>query len=128
MYILLSIPSHQYRHFANVLIFTVPSVAPLGLRVSRLQFSELKVHWNPIPQHSVNGRLLGYVVIYEEYPYYWYNRKQVNTSSPDVHMLVMSGLRAAHSYRFCVGGFTRTGTGRLSPYYYVTTGKLNKLR
>ncbi|CAH3185289.1 unnamed protein product, partial [Porites lobata] len=101
---------------------SVPSVAPSGLRVSTLHFSELKVQWNQIPEHSVNGRLLGYVVIYEEYPYYRYNRKRVNTSSPDVHMLVLSGLKAAHSYRFCVAGFTRTGTGPLTPFYYVTTG------
>ena len=123
------VPSHQYRHlyiFFYVFILAVPSVAPSGLRVSTLQFSELKVQWNQIPEHSVNGRLLGYVVIYEEYPYYRYNRKRVNTSSPDVHMLVLSGLKAAHSYRFCVAGFTRTGTGPLTPFYYVTTGKLNK--
>ena len=106
----------------------MPSVAPSGLRVSTLHFSELKVQWNQIPEHNVNGRLLGYVVIYEEYPYYRYNRKRVNTSSPDVHMLVLSGLKAAHSYRFCVAGFTRTGTGPLTPFYYVTTGKLNKSR
>ncbi|XP_073248869.1 uncharacterized protein [Porites lutea] len=98
----------------------VPSVAPSGLRVSRLQFSELKVQWNPIPQHSVNGRLLGYVVIYQEYPY-WYSTQKVNTSSPDVNMLVLSGLKAAHSYRVWVAGFTRAGTGPQSSPYYVTT-------
>ena len=79
MFLLLFVPSHQYCHFANLLIFTVPSIAPSGLRVSRLQFSELKVQWNPIPQHSANGRLLGYVVIYQEYPY-WYSTQNVNTS------------------------------------------------
>ena len=115
-----------YIYIFYVFILAVPSVAPSGLRVSTLHFSELKVQWNQIPEHSVNGRLLGYVVIYEEYPYYRYNRKRVNTSSPDVHMLVLSGLKAAHSYRFCVAGFTRTGTGPLTPFYYVTTGKLNK--
>ena len=93
--------------FVNLLIFLVPSIAPSGLRVSRLQFSELKVQWNPIPQHSVNGRLLGYVVYYQKYPYYWYSTKRVNTSSPDVHMLVLSDLKAAHSYRVWVAGFTR---------------------
>ena len=109
--------------FVNLLIFLVPSIAPSGLRVSRLQFSELKVQWNPIPQHSVNGRLLGYVVYYQEYPYYWYSTKRVNTSSPDVHMLVLSDLKAAHSYRVWVAGFTRAGTGPQSSSYYVTTGK-----
>ena len=125
MHLLLFVPSHQYRHFANLLIFTVPSVAPSGLRVSRLRFSELKVQWNPIPQQSVNGRLLGYVVIYQEYPY-WYSTKNVTTSSPDANMLVLSGLKAAHSYRVWVAGFTRVGTGPQSSSYYVTTGKLNK--
>ena len=125
MYPLFFVPFHQYRHCANVLIFIVPSVAPSGLQVSRLQFSELKVQWNPIPQHSVNGRLLGYVVIYQEYPY-WYSTKKINTSSPDVNMLVLSGLKVAHSYRVRVAGFTRAGTGPQSSSYYVITGKLNK--
>ena len=125
MFLLLFVPSHQHCHFANLLIFIVPSVAPSGLRVSSLQFSELKVQWNPIPQHSVNGRLLGYVVIYQEYPY-WYSTQKVNTGRPDVNMLVLSGLKAAHSYRVWVAGFTRAGTGPQSSPYYVTTGKLNK--
>ena len=125
MFLLLFVRSRQYSHFANLLIFTVPSVAPSGLRVSRLQFSELKVQWNPIPQHNANGRLLGYVVIYQEYPY-WYSTQKVNSSSPDVNMLVLSGLKAARSYRVWVAGFTRAGTGPQSSPYYVTTGKLNK--
>ena len=110
----------------NVLTFPVPSVAPSGLRVSTLHFTELKVQWNPIPQHSVNGRLLGYVVNYEEYPYYRYGTRRVNTSSPDVRMVVLSGLKAAHSYRVWVAGFTRTGTGPQSSKYSVITGKLNR--
>ena len=111
--------------FVNLLIFLVPSIAPSGLQVSRLQFSELKVQWNPIPQHSVNGRLLGYVVYYQEYPYYWHSPKRVNTSSPDVNMLVLSDLKAAHSYRVWVAGFTGAGTGPQSSSYYLTTGKLH---
>ncbi|KAM7428099.1 hypothetical protein ABFA07_020874 [Porites harrisoni] len=103
----------------------VPSIAPSGLRVSRLQFIELKVQWNPIPQHGVNGRLLGYVVYYQEYPYYWYSTKRVNTSSSDVNMLVLSDLKAAHSYRVWVAGFTGAGTGPQSSSYYLTTGKLH---
>ena len=103
----------------------MPSVAPSGLRVSTLQLTELKVQWNPIPQHSVNGRLLGYVVNYQEYPYYWYYERRVNTS-PDVQTLVLSGLKAEHSYKVWVAGFTRTGTGPRSSSYLVTTGKLTK--
>ena len=110
----------------NVLTFPVPSVAPSGLRVSTLHFTELKVQWNPIPQHSVNGRLLGYVVSYEEYPYYRYSTRRVNSSSPDVRMVVLSGLKVAHSYRVWVAGFTSTGTGPQSSKYSVITGKLNR--
>ena len=112
--------------FVAVFIFPVPSVAPSDLRVSTLHFTELKVQWNPIPQHSVNGRLLGYVVNYQEYPYDRYSPRRVNTSSPDVHVLVLSGLKAAHSYRVWVAGFTRTGTGPSSSKYSVITGKLNR--
>ena len=124
--ILLSVPFRQSDiFFYNLSIFSVPSIAPSGLRVSRLQFNEFKIEWNPIPQHSVNGRLLGYVVYYQEYPYYWYSTKRVNTSSPDVNMLVLSDLKAAHSYRVWVAGFTRAGTGPQSSSYYLTTGKLH---
>ena len=127
LYLLFLCTFSQIPPFVNVLIFSVPSVAPSGLRVSTLQFTELKVQWNPIPQHSVNGRLLGYVVEYQEYPYRWYNtRRRVNASGPDVHMLVLSGLKAAHSYRVWVEAFTRLGTGPKSSPHHVTTGKLAK--
>ena len=122
----MSVPFRQSDiFFYNLSIFSVPSTGPSGLRVSRIQFNELKVQWNPIPQHSVNGRLLGYVVYYQEYPYYWYSTKRVNTSRPDVNMLVLSDLKAAHSYRVWVAGFTRAGTGPQSSSYYLTTGKLH---
>ena len=41
-------------------------------------------------------------------------------------MLVLSGLKAAHSYRVWVAGFTRAGTGPQSSKFSVTTGKLNR--
>ena len=41
-------------------------------------------------------------------------------------MVVLSGLKAAHSYRVWVAGFTRTGTGPQSSKYSVITGKLNR--
>ena len=40
-------------------------------------------------------------------------------------MLVLSGLKAAHTYRVWVAGFTSAGTGPQSSKYSVTTGKLN---
>ena len=107
-------------HFLTVL---VPSIAPTNVRVSKLQFSELKVQWDPIPEHSANGRLLGYRVYYQEYSsWYGYGIKTANTSGPYVHMVVLRGLKAGQRYRIWVLAFTSAGVGPQSSSHYITTG------
>ena len=101
----------------------VPSVAPTNVRVSKLQLSELKVQWDPIPQHSANGRLLGYRIYYQEY-WYWYGYgiQTANTSGPYVHMVVLRGLKAGQFYKIWVLAFTSAGIGPRSSSYYIKTG------
>ena len=107
-------------HFLTVL---VPSIAPTNVRVSKLQFSELKVQWDPIPEHSANGRLLGYRVYFQEYSYwYGYVVKTANTSNPYVNMVVLRGLKVGQRYRIWVLAFTSAGVGPQSSSYYVITG------
>ena len=99
----------------------MPSTAPSNVRTSNLHLGELKVQWDPIPHYYANGKLLGYRVYYHVYPYL--NRmKTVNASSPDIHLLVIRGLKAAQRYRVSVAAFTSIGAGPRSPWTYVTTG------
>ena len=102
----------------------MPSIAPSNVRVSNLQLGELKVQWDPIPQQQANGRLVGYRVYYDDYPY-WYGLKTVDTNNT---MLVLRGLKVAHSYRISVAALTRVGSGPQSSRFYITTGtKLKSL-
>jgi len=84
----------------------------------------VKVHWDPLPQQYANGQLLGYRVYFNEYPYYSYLEETVNTSSADVHMVILRNLKAAQRYRIRVAAFTSKGVGPWSYYRYITTGNL----
>ena len=86
----------------------------------------MKVQWDPLPQQYANGRLLGYRVYFNEYPYYSYLAKAVNTSSANVYMVILRDLKAAQRYRIRVAAFTSKGVGPLSYYLYITTGNLVK--
>ena len=83
------------------------------------------VKWDPIPQDTVNGILLGYRVYYREYNYYWSSSgtKTVDTKSPNVHMVILRGLKAAERYSISVAAFTSKGAGPQSSSRYITTGK-----
>ncbi|KAL9953500.1 hypothetical protein ACROYT_G040923 [Oculina patagonica] len=79
------------------------------------------VQWDPIPKNTANGILLGYRVYYYEY-YYYYSHSNVNTSSPNVHMVILRGLKAAQSYSISVAAFTSKGAGPQSYWRVITTG------
>ncbi|KAM7442458.1 Protein sidekick-1 [Porites harrisoni] len=102
----------------------VPSRAPSYIRLSTLQFAEVKVQWNPLSQHYANGRLLGYKVYYREYTSYYsfYYAKSVNTSSANVTMIILRDLKQASRYQIAVTAFTSKGEGRRSSWYLITTG------
>ncbi|PFX28263.1 Transmembrane protease serine 5 [Stylophora pistillata] len=104
----------------------VPSTAPLNVRLTNLQSHEVKVQWDPIPPETANGILLGYRVFYQEY---WYSGllRSVDTMSPDVHILLLRGLKSAQRYQISVAAFTSKGAGSRSYLRYITTGCGGKL-
>lgn len=106
------------------LFILVPSRAPSNIRLSNVRAGEVKVQWDALSQQYINGRLLGYTVYYEEYPYYYsYLRQSVNTSSANVYMVILRGMKAAQQYRINVAAYTSKGVGPQSYSRYITTGK-----
>ena len=107
----------------HVLSFSVPSRAPNGLQVTSFNFtSELLVEWNPLSQQYANGKLLGYTIYYQDYNYYWWPYKIVNTSGPFPTRFTLKGLKPAHEYLVTVAAFTSKGVGPWSAHEYAITG------
>lgn len=103
----------------------MPSSEPSNVILKNLKFNEVMVQWNPIPQNTANGILLGYRVFLQEYGYWYYSLiNTVNTSSPSVHMVILRGLKAVHKYRISVAAFTSKGAGPQSYWRYITTGTI----
>lgn len=99
----------------------VPSSAPLNVRLKNLKHGEVTVQWDPIPPHTTNGILLGYRVYYREnFPS---GTKSVDTTGPNVHKVILRGLKAAETYRMSVAAFTSKGAGPGSYRRYITTGE-----
>lgn len=105
--------------------FSVPNRGPSNLRLSNLQAGEVKVQWDPLPQHYANGRLLGYSVYVYEYGYYASYVKTIYSDSSDVYFVIVRGLKAAQRYRISVAAFTSKGVGPQSYYSYITTGAVS---
>lgn len=107
----------------NLCCFSVPSSEPSNVTLKNLKFDEVIVEWDPIPQHTVNGILLGYIVYLYEYSYWYFTlTNTVNTSSPSVHKVILRGLKAVQRYRISVAAFTSKGAGPQSYWRYITTG------
>ena len=104
---------------------SVPSSAPSNVRLTNLQSHEVKVQWDPIPPETANGILLGYRVFYQEY---WYSGllQNMDTKSPNVHMLILRDLKSAQRYQISVAAFTSQGAGSQSYLRYITTGQLKR--
>ena len=80
------------------------------------------MHWYPISQNYVNGKLLGYTVFYRYY-ISWYSFESVNISSPNATQLTLKNLRPAQRYRISVAAFTAKGVGPRSWEFNATTGE-----
>lgn len=107
--------------------FSVPSRAPNGLRVTTFEFtSDLLVEWSPLSQQYANGKLLGYTIYYLDYNYFWSPYKSVNTSSPYLTQVTLTGLKHAHEYLVAVAAFTSKGVGPWSAHIYAITGMVCK--
>ena len=121
--------NHNFKNiFANLrliifqLLILVPSRRPSNIRLSNVRTGEVKVQWDALSQQYINGRLLGYTVYYEEYPYYSYLRQSVNTHSANVYLVILRGMKAAQQYRINVAAYTSKGVGPQSYSRYITTG------
>ena len=109
----------------------VPHCAPRNLRLTKLQFDEVKVQWDSIPQHSFKGRLLGYIVYYCSIPYTMNTDicrfrltyvETVTIKSPGAEMAVLSGLKTADVYGISVAAFSSTGVGPKASWRRFQTG------
>ena len=104
------------------MLFSVPSKAPNGVRVTSFEFtSDLLVEWNPLPQQYANGKLLGYII------YYWENQddssyKWVFAPGQSSSYFTLKDLKPALQYQVTVTAFTSKGVGPLSDFNYITTG------
>ena len=98
---------------------SVPSRAPSNVTFTNVSPTEITVHWNPLPEQYVNGRLLGYKVVY--YLYSPYEINSVNVTNPNTTWVTLTALRPRRRYYIWVTAFTSKGVG---PYSYnrVTTG------
>ena len=105
---------------------SVPSSEPLNVTLKNLKFDEVMVQWDPIPEHTANGILLGYRVYLYQYGYWYYSlTNTVNTSSSSIFMVKLRGLKAVHKYRISVAAFTSKGAGPQSYWRYITTGTIH---
>ena len=79
------------------------------------------MHWEPIPQQYVHGRLLGYHVEYRRVEAGFQNTWKTITVGANDHAATITGLKKYGAYVFQVGAFTRKGRGTLSKGYMIRT-------
>ena len=79
------------------------------------------MHWEPIPQQYVHGRLLGYQVEYRRVEAGFLNTWKTITVGANGHAATITGLKKYGAYVFQVGAFTRKGRGTLSKAYMIRT-------
>lgn len=79
------------------------------------------MHWEPLPQQYVHGRLLGYQVEYRRVEAGYLNTWKTITVGVNDHAATITGLKKYGAYAFQVGAFTRKGRGTLSKAYMIRT-------
>ena len=79
------------------------------------------MHWEPIPQQYVHGRLLGYHVEYNRVEAGFLNTWKTITVGAKDHVATITGLKKYGAYAFQVGAFTRKGRGILSKALMIRT-------
>ncbi|KAJ8262275.1 hypothetical protein GJAV_G00164570 [Gymnothorax javanicus] len=104
----------------------LPMVAPSNIRVQELNSSLVEVHWDPVSQETVRGRLKGYMV------YYWKERslhqhhphhdgKQELTFSGNKTHGKLPGLHPHSRYTYNIRAFNSKGEGPASPNHHFET-------
>ena len=79
------------------------------------------MHWEPIRQQYVHGRLLGYHVEYRRVEAGFLNTWKTITVGANNNAATITGLKKYGAYVFQVGAFTRKGSGTLSKAYMIRT-------
>lgn len=79
------------------------------------------MHWEPLPQRFVHGRLLGYQVEYRLVEAGYLNTWKTITVGDNDHEATITNLKKYGAYAFQVGAFTRKGRGTLSKAYMIRT-------
>ncbi|KAL9953476.1 hypothetical protein ACROYT_G040898 [Oculina patagonica] len=112
--------SGQAYKSAEVIAWTeegVPSRGPSNVTFTNVGATEITVHWNPLPEQYVNGRLLGYRVVYA---YSRYNISIVNVTDPNATWVTLTELKPRQLYYILVTAFTSKGEGPFS-YSMIST-------
>jgi len=100
---------------------TVPSKPPNISQIYYTSSTSIRVHWEPISQQYVHGRLLGYQVEYCREEASLKNTWKTITVGPKHHATTITGLKKYGAYVFQVGAFTRKGSGILSKAHTIRT-------
>ncbi|XP_022795633.1 uncharacterized protein LOC111334203 [Stylophora pistillata] len=99
----------------------VPSRAPNISQIYYTSSTSIRVHWDPLPQRYVHGRLLGYRVEYRRVEPGFLNIWKTEVVGANIHHVPIYGLKKYGAYVFQVGAFTRRGEGLLSKGYMIRT-------
>lgn len=100
---------------------TAPSKPPNISQIYYTSSTSIRVHWEPIPQQYVHGRLLGYQVEYCRVEPGCLNTWKTITVGANDHAATITGLKKHGAYVFQVGAFTRKGRGTLSKASKIRT-------
>lgn len=100
---------------------TVPSRAPNISQIYYTSSTTIQVHWEPLPQRHIHGRLLGYRVEYRRVEAGYLSKWETIVVGANDHDATITGLKKYGAYVFQVGAFTRKGIGLLSKGYMIRT-------
>lgn len=91
------------------------------MKVEDQGLNKFEVTWDPVPREYINGRLLGYKVLYKRTSnYYW--ERIVDTGNPDITRVVLPNMQTGERYQMSVTAYTSRGQGPRSSYIYITKG------
>ena len=105
----------------RIINFTAPSKPPNISQIYYTSSTSIRVHWEPIPQQYVHGRLLGYHVEYRRVEAGFLTTWKTITVGANNNAATITGLKKYGAYVFQVGAFTRKGRGTLSKAYMIRT-------
>ncbi|KAK3749470.1 hypothetical protein QZH41_013442, partial [Actinostola sp. cb2023] len=108
----------------------VPTVPPVNLRGFNTSKQSILIEWDPVPQISANGHILGYYITYKRINTtnnVRRKRRSVGTASVTVKVPVaqgnytFQGLVPYSVYSVIMAAYTLKGIGHWSPVVYIRT-------